>query len=71
MSDELLAAESWELFAKRDRSVLVDNLYGQFKSTLECQKCGKVSLWFVGAVCLLVGVACSSVVPLMMIGHTP
>ncbi|CAM9375226.1 unnamed protein product, partial [Discosporangium mesarthrocarpum] len=41
-SDEMLAAEAWDMFQCRDRSVLVENLYGQFKSTLECPRCGKV-----------------------------
>lgn len=40
--DSIIAAESWKMFSMRDRSVLVENLYGQFKSTLECQQCGKV-----------------------------
>lgn len=43
--DDVIAAESWEMFKMRDKSVLVDNLYGQFKSTLECQQCGKVIPW--------------------------
>ncbi|CAN0559571.1 unnamed protein product, partial [Ectocarpus sp. 12 AP-2014] len=40
--DSIIAAESWEMFGMRDKSVLVESLYGQFKSTLECQQCGKV-----------------------------
>ena len=40
--DSIIAAESWKLFSMRDRSVLVESLYGQFKSTIECGQCGKV-----------------------------
>lgn len=40
--DAVIAAQSWEMFKMRDKSVLVDSLYGQFKSTLECPQCGKV-----------------------------
>eukprot|EP00752_Nemacystus_decipiens_P014254 g12676.t1 len=44
--DSIIAAESWKLFSMRDRSVLVESLYGQFKSTLECGHCGKLSRKF-------------------------
>ncbi|CAN0079733.1 unnamed protein product, partial [Ectocarpus sp. 8 AP-2014] len=44
--DSIIAAESWEMFGMRDKSVLVESLYGQFKSTLECQQCGKLSRKF-------------------------
>ncbi|CAM9830859.1 unnamed protein product, partial [Laminaria digitata] len=44
--DAVIAAQSWEMFKMRDKSVLVDSLYGQFKSTLECPQCGKLSRKF-------------------------
>ncbi|CAM9948684.1 unnamed protein product, partial [Choristocarpus tenellus] len=40
--DAVLAAEAWDMFLRRDRSVVVENLYGQFKSTLVCPHCHKV-----------------------------
>ena len=45
-SDELVSKLSWERHLVRNRSVLVDLFTGQFKSTVECPTCDKVSVCF-------------------------
>lgn len=40
--DPVVAAEAWNRYLKRDNSVVVDNLAGQFKSKLVCPQCSKV-----------------------------
>lgn len=44
--DHVVAAESWEGHQKRNRSVVVDLLHGQLKSTLRCKHCQFVSVSF-------------------------
>ncbi|TKR64153.1 hypothetical protein L596_024735 [Steinernema carpocapsae] len=44
--DELVAAEAWEDYLKRNDSVIVDYMHGQLKSTLVCPDCSKVSVKF-------------------------
>ncbi|KAI0311746.1 hypothetical protein OF83DRAFT_1177271 [Amylostereum chailletii] len=41
-----LARESWEGYMKRNDSVIVDLFQGQYKSTLVCPECSKVSITF-------------------------
>lgn len=41
-----LARESWEGYMKRNDSVIVDLFQGQYKSTLVCPECNKVSITF-------------------------
>ncbi|CAD8175796.1 unnamed protein product [Paramecium octaurelia] len=41
-----VAKESWEQFKLRNDSIIVDNLYGQYKSTLRCPNCNKISITF-------------------------
>lgn len=45
-SDEEVAGEFWNNHLKRNRSVIVDLMHGQYKSTLLCPECGKVSITF-------------------------
>ena len=44
--DHVVAAESWEGHEKRNRSIIVDLLHGQLKSTLRCKECKFVSVSF-------------------------
>jgi ubiquitin carboxyl-terminal hydrolase 4/11/15 len=44
--DEVVAKESWEQFLMRNQSIIVDLMYGQYKSRLQCPKCAKVSVTF-------------------------
>lgn len=44
--DSVVSKEHWEVFLKRNRSVVVDLFYGQYKSRLICQKCDFVSNTF-------------------------
>ena len=37
--DHIVAAEAWELFLKRNQSIIVDLMYGQYKSIVDCPKC--------------------------------
>ncbi|CAF0738125.1 unnamed protein product [Brachionus calyciflorus] len=41
-----IAAKSWDRFLSRENSIIVDNFYGQFKSTLTCPECNRVSITF-------------------------
>ena len=45
-SDLQVGKESWEVFLKRNQSVMVDLLYGQFKSTIQCSECKSISKSF-------------------------
>jgi ubiquitin C-terminal hydrolase len=44
--DSEVAAEYWDNFQKRDKSILVDLFYGQLKSRVECQRCKHFSISF-------------------------
>ncbi|ETO16862.1 hypothetical protein RFI_20477, partial [Reticulomyxa filosa] len=44
--DEVVAAEAWQTYLKRNVSIIVDLLQGQYKSRVECPDCGKVSITF-------------------------
>jgi ubiquitin carboxyl-terminal hydrolase 4/11/15 len=37
--DSVVAAEAWQNFLKRNQSFIVDLLFGQFKSVVDCPKC--------------------------------
>ncbi|KAI0272603.1 hypothetical protein BC834DRAFT_817600 [Gloeopeniophorella convolvens] len=41
-----LARESWEGYMKRNDSVIVDLFQGQYRSTLVCPECNKISITF-------------------------
>mmetsp|Transcript_28826 Transcript_28826/g.75624 ORF Transcript_28826/g.75624 Transcript_28826/m.75624 type:complete len:685 (-) Transcript_28826:1305-3359(-) len=44
--DHVVASESWEGHQKRNRSIIVDLLHGQLKSTLRCKECRFESVTF-------------------------
>lgn len=44
--DLIVAEEHWNAFQMRNKSILVDLMYGQYKSRLVCPKCNKVSITF-------------------------
>lgn len=41
-----VARESWENYLARNQSIVVDLMYGQYKSTLKCPNCARVSITF-------------------------
>ena len=41
--DEEVAREFWDGFRLRNDSIIVDLMYGQYKSTVTCKECGKIS----------------------------
>jgi len=45
-SDEIASAEAWNNHVFRNESVIVDMFYGQFKSTLNCAICNRISITF-------------------------
>ncbi|XP_038054457.1 ubiquitin carboxyl-terminal hydrolase 15-like [Patiria miniata] len=45
-SDEVVAQESWGNHLRRNDSIITDLFHGQFKSTLVCPECSKVSVTF-------------------------
>ncbi|KAI1287287.1 Ubiquitin carboxyl-terminal hydrolase 4 [Halotydeus destructor] len=45
-ADEIVAAESWENYRKRNDSIIVDTFHGLLKSTLVCPECALVSVTF-------------------------
>ena len=44
--DEEVSSEHWTAFLARNRSIIVDLMYGQLKSTVNCLTCGFVSITF-------------------------
>ncbi len=46
--DAVIAKEAWETFLKRNQSIIVDLMYGQFKSKVECpnEACKNISITF-------------------------
>ena len=45
-TDAVKAHVSWQYHLIRNQSVLVDLMHGQYKSTLHCPKCDRVSVNF-------------------------
>ena len=45
-SDETVAAEYWDAYTARNKSIIVDIMTGQLKSTVTCVDCGWVSVSF-------------------------
>ena len=50
--DEEVAAEAWELYKKRNDSVILDLFHGLLKSTVVCPACPKISVTFDPFSCL-------------------
>jgi len=44
--DDVVAKQSWENHIKRNQSIIVDLMHGQFKSKLICPDCHKISITF-------------------------
>ena len=44
--DSVVSTEHWDAFLARNRSIIVDLMYGQLKSTVRCLKCDNVSITF-------------------------
>ena len=44
--DEEVAAEAWEIYKKRNDSVILDLFHGLLKSTVVCPECPKISVTF-------------------------
>ena len=44
--DEVVSLEHWEAFLARNKSIIVDLMYGQLKSTVECLECHNISITF-------------------------
>jgi ubiquitin C-terminal hydrolase len=45
-NDKEVAEENWRRHVSRNKSIIVDLMYGQYKSTLNCPKCKKYSYAF-------------------------
>ena len=45
-SEAEVAQEFWENFTARNKSIIVDLMYGQLKSTVTCLTCGKIAITF-------------------------
>lgn len=45
-NDEEIANQSWELFKSKNDSIMIDNFYGQFRSSLTCPNCNAVTTVF-------------------------
>jgi len=50
--DEEVAAEAWDVYKKRNDSVILDLLHGLLKSTVVCPECPKISVTFDPFCCL-------------------
>lgn len=44
--DDIVAKEYWDAFTARNRSIIVDLMYGQLKSTVKCHSCKNTSTAF-------------------------
>ncbi|CAD8181053.1 unnamed protein product [Paramecium pentaurelia] len=44
--DDIVSQEQWDCFKKRNDSLIVDELYGQYRSKLQCPICQKISITF-------------------------
>ena len=44
--DAVIAKEFWDAFTARNRSIIVDLMYGQLKSTVTCLTCGRIATNF-------------------------
>ena len=44
--DEIVSQEHWDAYTARNKSVIVDLMYGQLKSRLRCFTCGNISNTF-------------------------
>jgi len=44
--DEIVAAETWENHLKRNKSKIQELMHGQYKSTLDCPDCKRISITF-------------------------
>ena len=44
--DDIVAQENWENHLLRNQSIVVDLMHGQYKSTLNCPQCNKISNTF-------------------------
>jgi ubiquitin C-terminal hydrolase len=44
--DEDVSQEHWNAFLARNRSIIVDLMYGQLKSTVRCLTCQRISITF-------------------------
>jgi ubiquitin C-terminal hydrolase len=45
-ADEVVAKEFWDGFIARNKSIIVDLMYGQLKSTVTCLTCRNLSITF-------------------------
>lgn len=45
-TDSVVSAEHWDAFTARNKSIIVDLMYGQLKSTVECLECKNISITF-------------------------
>lgn len=44
--DSVVSAEHWAAFLARNKSIIVDLMYGQLKSTVQCLVCQNISITF-------------------------
>lgn len=44
--DDIVAKEFWDAFTSRNKSIIVDLMYGQLKSTVTCHICHNISTTF-------------------------
>lgn len=45
-SDQVMSNLYWKAFQERNKSIIVDLMYGQLKSTVKCLECGNISITF-------------------------
>ena len=45
-TDEQASLEAWNKHVFRNESIILDLFHGQFKSTLHCSKCDRISITF-------------------------
>ena len=45
-ADEIIAKEQWEQFLMRNKSKIIETMYGQYRSVLDCPNCNYRSIQF-------------------------
>lgn len=45
-ADDIVAQKTWDSYLKRNNSIITDLIAGQFKSTIVCPTCSKISVTF-------------------------
>ena len=66
---QIAAEREWNIYLRRDDSIIVRLLQGQYKNQLRCQTCGAVSLHLTTLICLDFTLTCPVMLDIYDIQH--